>query len=344
MDLTMQVRFLSCIILTACHGFLLTNKTGIPSVGTSAFTDYHYLMLTDALGAQKQLLSQMETFVLQLQNQLKTVNQEVKDLKSGNSAVHQSLAVVELKNETSELRVKTTRLQNSYDILQKKFDTIQNENNVLKHDNAALKSQITDSHNLSIHTKQQLDSLTHSIAASNIQNVTTIQSNVDTLTSQVKSRLHSLEQNYALLSKEIRTVNGTIKEMDQHVALTSCGKNDADYIGGHLIKFPVTKTSIGINNIAEFVKTGQFNCSKSGVYLFSVFVTRVGNGDSQFGMYRNDHPISSVMIEYGAKGNHFSGSGTVVVQISAGDILSANTVSSFRVSGTYSCFTVIKIY
>ncbi|CAC5406861.1 unnamed protein product [Mytilus coruscus] len=187
MVLTMQVRFLSCIILSACHGFLLTSKTGIPSVGTSGLTDYHYLMFTDALGVQKQLLSQMETFVLQLQNELKTVNQEVKDLKAGHSAT-QSLAVVELKNETFELREKSAKLQKSYDILQKKFDTIQNENNVLlKHDNDALKSQITDWHNFSIHTKQELDSFTHSIAASNIQNVTTIQSSVDTLTSQVKS-------------------------------------------------------------------------------------------------------------------------------------------------------------
>ncbi|CAG2185197.1 unnamed protein product [Mytilus edulis] len=175
MILTMRFCFLSFIKLSICHGFLLTNKTGISSAGTQGLTDGHYLILTDSISIQKQLLAQMETFVLQLQNQLKAVNQEVKDLKSGNSAA-QSHVIVELKNETSELREKTNRLQKSYDILQKKFDTIENENNALKHNNAALKSQITDWHNMSIHTKQELDSFTHSIAASNIQNVTTIQS------------------------------------------------------------------------------------------------------------------------------------------------------------------------
>ncbi|CAG2252265.1 unnamed protein product [Mytilus edulis] len=235
---------------------------------------------------------------------------EVKDLKSGNNAsqslavaalkhesvtqsrvvaklenesIAQSLAVADLKNEFKE---KSTRLQNSYDILQKKFDSLQKENNVLEHDNAALKSQIADYHNISIHTKQELDFFTHSIPASNIQNVTTIQSSVNTLKFQMKTlntrlyslssistsrsqdflallnktnvadlklesidnwsksfqnytenklfgldsfvqnyaldnttttnRLHSLEQNYALFSKEIGTVNGKIQELDQH--------------------------------------------------------------------------------------------------------------------------------
>lgn len=198
MIFTMQFCFLSCIMLSLCHGFLLANKTSISSVGTPGLTDSHYLILTDALGVQKQLLSQMETFVLRLQNELKTVNQEVKDLKSGNSAGH-SFAIVELKNETSEFREKSAQLQKSYDVLQKKFDTIQNENNVLKHDNVALKVQMSNWNNFSVLINQKLNSFTHSIAASNIQNVTTIQSSVDTLKSQVKilnTRFSSLSWTY----------------------------------------------------------------------------------------------------------------------------------------------------
>lgn len=97
------------------------------------------------------------------------------------------------------------------------------------------------------------------------------------------------------------------------MTLTSCGKReDEDYIGRHIIKFPITKTSIGINSVAEFEKTGQFICATSG---------------NKFGSYRNGQLIWYAMIEYGASGRHFSGSGTVVVQITPGDILSANAVS-----------------
>lgn len=109
------------------------------------------------------------------------------------------------------------------------------------------------------------------------------------------------------------------------------------------MKFPSIKTSVGINNTAEFEKTGQFTCSKSGVYLFSVFVGRESVSNAEYGLYRNRQLISNVMIDYGASGSYFSGSATVVVQITAGDILSAKAVSTFRVSGIYSCFTVIKI-
>lgn len=268
MVLPIQFCFLSCIIMSICHGFLLPNKTGISSVGTHGLTDSHYLILTDELGIQKQLIAQMETFVLQLQNELKTVNQEVKDLKSGNSATQslafeklknesftQSRVVAELKNETSEFREKSVWLQNRYDILQKKFDTLQNENNVFK-------GQITDLRNSSVMINQQLNFFTHSVDASSIQNVTTIQKSVDSLTSkmnnldsrlnslssisnsrsqdflallnksnvadiqletvdsrlqsfqnQTKKRIDSLEQNYTVVSNDIKTVKGKVQEM-----------------------------------------------------------------------------------------------------------------------------------
>lgn len=286
----MQFCVLSCIILSTCHGFLLTNKTGIPSIGTNGLTDGHYLILTDALSVQKQLLTQMETFVLQLQNEFKTLKQEVKDLKSMNnvtqslavaplkkeSANHslaisalkkesasQSLVISKLKNDTSEARAKSTRLQNINDILQKKFDTLQKENNVLKHDNAVIKIQISNWNNFSVYINKELNSFTHSIAATNIQNVTSIQSNMDSLTSQMKTlnsqistlvststsrsqdflallnktnaadiklktvdsrsqtfqnhtekRIDSLEQNFVLVSNEIRTVKGKVQEIN----------------------------------------------------------------------------------------------------------------------------------
>ncbi|VDH95353.1 Hypothetical predicted protein, partial [Mytilus galloprovincialis] len=235
MIFTMQFSFLSCIMLSLCHGFLLTNKTGISSVGTPALTDSHYLILTDALGVQKQLLSQMETFVLRLQNELKTVNQEVKDLKSGNSAGH-SFAIVELKNETSELREKSAQLQKSYDVLQKKFDTIQNENNVLKHDNVALKVQMSNWNNFSVLINQKLNSFTHSIAASNIQNVTTIQSSVDTLKSQVKilnTRFSSLSwtstsrgQDFLALLDKSNVADLKLETFEQNYALDGNSTKD----------------------------------------------------------------------------------------------------------------------
>ncbi|VDI72738.1 Hypothetical predicted protein [Mytilus galloprovincialis] len=393
MIFTMQFCFLSCIMLSLCHGFLLANKTGISSVGTPGLTDSHYLILTDALGVQKQLLSQMETFVLRLQNELKTVNQEVKDLKSGNSAGH-SFAIVELKNETSELRGKSAQLQKSYDVLQKKFDTIQNENNVLKHDNTALKLQMSNWNNFSVLINQKLNSFTHSIAASNIQNVTTIQSSVDTLKSQVKllntrfsslswtstsrgqdflalldksnvadlkletfeqnyaldgnstkDRFQSLEQNFTSLSSEIRTLKGKVQDMNQPVALTSCISSSVDYRKGQIIKFPVTKTSIGINNVTEFHTTGTFTCETSGVYLLAVHIANSGNSNAVFALYKNSKVISYVMVVYGTHSTDYnSGSGTVVVEMKAGDILLAKAIENFNVQGFfYSCFTVLKI-
>lgn len=98
MVITMQFCFLSSIILSICHGFLLLNKTGISSVGSHCLTDSHCLTLTDELCIQKQLLAQMKLIILQLKNELKTLKQEVNDLKSGNN-VNQSLAVAALKFE-----------------------------------------------------------------------------------------------------------------------------------------------------------------------------------------------------------------------------------------------------
>lgn len=56
----------------------MPHKTGISSGGGQGVVDNHYLILTmDALGVQKQSLSQMESFVLKLQSELKAMKQEV---------------------------------------------------------------------------------------------------------------------------------------------------------------------------------------------------------------------------------------------------------------------------
>lgn len=129
------------------------------------------------------------------------------------------------------------------------------------------------------------------------------------------------------------------------MALTSCTASDTVYSGRQIIKFPSTKTSIGINNLADFKTTGKFTCEKTGVYLFVVHVAYKGNDDNaQFIMYKNDQILSYVMIVYGTHGdNYFSGSGTVVVQLIAGDILIAKSNERMTVTGLYSCFTVLKI-
>ncbi|CAC5426450.1 C1QL [Mytilus coruscus] len=258
---------------------------------------------------------------------------------------------------------------------------------------------------MSIHTKQELDSFTHSIAALNIQNVTTIQSSMDTLTSQVqnlnsrlnslaststsrsqdflallnktktddlkleiidswsksfqnyteiqfvllqshasssnqrldsfeqnyaregnstKNRFHTLEQNYASLSREIRTINGNVQEMNQPVALTSCIASSSSYRDGQIITFPDTKTSLGIINLAEVIKTGKFTCEKSGVYLFAIYIAFNGNSNADFELYKNMQIVSRIMIVHGLHGGDFySGSGTVVVLMTAGDVFFA---------------------
>ncbi|VDI83336.1 Hypothetical predicted protein [Mytilus galloprovincialis] len=333
----------------------------------------------------------METFVLQLQNELKTVNQKIKDIESGNRA-SQSVVITGLKNETTELRETSVMLLNSYDSLKKKFDTLQNENRVLEHDNTVLKSQIANWKNFSVQINQDLNSFTHSIAASNIQNVTTIQSGLDALTSQVKSlnfhfaslsststsrsqdvlalinktssvdlklktieqnyalqgnsmenRVHSLEQNYSSLASEHGTLKGMVNEMNQPVALTSCGSTGT-YAIGQIMQFPNTKTSVGFNHVAEFFKTGKFTCEKSGVYLFSVHIAHYGPADSSFELQRNGEMISRVMIVSGTHSSaYYSGSGTVVVQINAGDTLFAMANRNVNNAASYSCFTVIRI-
>lgn len=87
MVLTVQFCFLSCISLSICYGFLLTNRTSTSFIGPIGLTDGHYLILTDALSIQKQSLAQMETFVLQLQQELKTLQNANNILKHDNDAL-----------------------------------------------------------------------------------------------------------------------------------------------------------------------------------------------------------------------------------------------------------------
>lgn len=127
------------------------------------------------------------------------------------------------------------------------------------------------------------------------------------------------------------------------MALTSCAVS-GDYNSGQIIKFQSTKTSIGITNVDEFKSTGKFTCEKSGVYLFAVYITYYGSSDADFKLSKNGQTISYVMVVYGTHGNnYFSGSGTVVVQMNAGDILLAKTDDKMHIHGGYSCFTVLKI-
>lgn len=109
------------------------------------------------------------------------------------------------------------------------------------------------------------------------------------------------------------------------------------------MKFPSTKTSIGMNKLGEFQTTGKFVCEKSGVYLFSVYIAYTGNSNADFEMKKNSQLISRVMIKHGSINGIFSGSGTVVVQINTGDILFANAWRNMMLYGDDSCFTVIKI-
>lgn len=110
------------------------------------------------------------------------------------------------------------------------------------------------------------------------------------------------------------------------------------------MKFPCTKTSVGINNVSEFQNTGQLTCEKSGLYIFVVYVSRYSSNGAAFSLWRNSQTISNVMIDFGASyGTSYSGSGTVVVKINSGDILYARTNLNMMTHGDHSCFTVIKI-
>lgn len=111
------------------------------------------------------------------------------------------------------------------------------------------------------------------------------------------------------------------------------------------MKFPSTKTSTGINNVAEFKNTGKFTCEKSGVYLFAAYITYEGNSNAFFEMQRNSQVLSHVLITYGTdSGKYFSASGTMAVQMNAGDILFAKANTDIAVVGNnYSCFTVLRI-
>lgn len=126
-----------------------------------------------------------------------------------------------------------------------------------------MKIQISNSNNFGVYINKELNSFTHSIAASNIQNVTSIQSKKDSLTSHMKTlnsqistlvststsqsqdciallnktnaadirlktvdrrsqtfqnhkenRIDSLEQNFVLVSNEIRMVKKKFHEID----------------------------------------------------------------------------------------------------------------------------------
>lgn len=71
-----------------------------------------------------------------------------------------------------------------------------------------------------------------------------------------------------------------------------------------------------------------------------------GGATADFEMRKNSQLISRVMIVYASghsSGTRFSGSGTVVVQIIAGDVLFANAYRHMMLYDIDSCFTVIKI-
>lgn len=96
--------------------------------------------------------------------------------------------------------------------------------------------------------------------------------------------------------------------------------------------------------MTEFHTTGTFTCEKSGVYLLAVHIANSGNSNAVFALYKNSKVISYVMVVYGTHSTDYnSGSGTVVVQMNAGDILLAKAIENFNVQGSYSCFTVLKI-
>lgn len=130
------------------------------------------------------------------------------------------------------------------------------------------------------------------------------------------------------------------------VALTSCTSTSIDYQDGEIMKFPSTKTSIGMSNVGQFRTSGKFTCEKSGIYLFSVNIAYDGGATADFDMRKNSQLISRVMIVHASghsSGTRFSGSGTVVVQINAGDVLFANAFRHMILYNIDSCFTVIKI-
>ncbi|CAC5384650.1 unnamed protein product [Mytilus coruscus] len=164
-------------------------------------------------------------------------------------------------------------------------------------------------------------------------------------TSELREKSTRLQNNYDSLQKKfgaLQNENSVLK----HVAITSCTSSSVDYQDAEIIKFPSTKTSIGINSLTEFQNTGKFICEKAGVYLFAVYITYYGNYNADFELKKNNQRISIVMIVYGthAGGNYYSGSGTVVVQMNAGDILFAEANRHMTVAGSYNCFTVLKIF
>lgn len=126
--------------------------------------------------------------------------------------------------------------------------------------------------------------------------------------------------------------------------MTSCTASDVDYSSGQIIQFPSTKTFIGISTLYDFQTTGTFNCEKSGVYLFAVFITNYGNFNADYVLYKNSQLLSQVVIVLGKHDyNYFSGWGTVVVQLNVGDTLLAKVNRNMRVAGSDSCFTVLRI-
>lgn len=130
------------------------------------------------------------------------------------------------------------------------------------------------------------------------------------------------------------------------MALTSCTTSSTEYKDGQVMKFPSTKTSIGINNVAAFKTSGKFTCEKAGVYLFSVSIAYNGGTNADFELKKNSQLLSRVMIVHNSghsSGTAYLGSGTVVVHINAGDILYANAWRNMMLYEVDSCFTVIKI-
>lgn len=214
------------LLVAGSCGFLLPNKTGISSGGGQGVVDNHYLILMDALGVQKQSLSQIESFVLKLQSELKVMKQEVTKLDNKST---ESQAIVNLKNETERLRESNMQWQSAYGNLKhtisemnKTLTQMVKDNSVLKLDNTNLESKINMCQNKTNKVERELTIFSNFVSASELQNITMLQGDVILLKSQMtnaNSKIQYLSSNANSRSQDFLALLNQTNEDHVQVSL-----------------------------------------------------------------------------------------------------------------------------
>ncbi|CAC5402053.1 unnamed protein product [Mytilus coruscus] len=162
---------------------------------------------------------------------------------------------------------------------------------------------------------------------------------LETLKEVLVPKLSTLIANQDAMKNKIESQTDILSAK---VALSACATEQ--HISG-MVRFPNIKTAIGIKNLTEFEKSGNFVCEIPGLYLVSVYLVSTTT-HANFNMYKNSHDLTKVFIKGISKDNRDYGTGTAVqaVELNVGDKIYVKLEDQYKIEGnSSSCTTIMKI-